>query len=125
MRRANNTLITRDRTAEFLSLTEYPPPWVRIFIYPGVMKGGTPVKPSPGRWMVIYGELGPRGEKLSKVVCEGGKGRPQFVLSEGSRLVVKDLELIYNGTRDQLAHVPKSASFTLENVKLTLPKPPR
>jgi len=85
------------------------------------MKGGTPVKPSAGTWMLIYGELGPNGEKLSKVVCEAEEGRPQFILSEGSKIVVKDLELVYSGTKEQLAFVPKSASFALENVKLTVP----
>ena len=78
------------------------------------------MEPYKGRWILVFGTLGQDGEKLTKIVCER-KSRPQVVLDEQTKMVFKDMELVYEGTKEQFAYVPKSSSLKFDNVTFTKP----
>ncbi len=109
---------------EELDSLGYPNPWVRVKLGPGEFKNKNFFEHIPGRWYLICGELGPRGEKLTKIVWEEGKGEPLLVLGKQTKFAFKDLELIFDGTMEQLAHVPESASLVLDNADLKRPVSP-
>ena len=75
-----------------------------------------------GDWLLLEGELGPHGEKLTQILWEGGKGEPGFILIENSKLALKDLEVIYDGSEEDFAIATESAFFRLDNVTLNKPK---
>ncbi len=107
-----------------MELLGYPHPWVRVRLGPGEFRNSKFFEHIPGRWYLICGELGPNGEKLTKIVWEQAKGEPVLVLGHETKFAFKDLELIFDGTIEQLAYVPESSSLALDNADLKRPNSP-